>query len=296
MTAQRVDHIFARYPKINSLLAAIFDDPAMTRQVLQSSGPDGRVAWVDIAKGICIILVVMMHTTFGLEKATGEVGWMHAVVEFAKPFRMPDFFLISGLFLAATIDRSWRLYLDRKVVHFFYFYFLWVGIQFAFKAPFLVADGHAPGLILRTLLFTIVQPFGTLWFIYMLPVFFVITKLCRSWPWHLFAVAVVLQVLLAVINVANSATQWSGTLPVVATLAALSSVARVSHRKSRTVRVMWQRFVMWASGGPEERNAQERPSPTGSAAAAPKQYEFSDSQEEVQRCVPCHTPVVRCCG
>ena len=63
------------------------------------------MAWVDIAKGICIILVVMMHTTFGLERATGSVSWMQAVVEFAKPFRMPDFFLISDLFLSATIDR-----------------------------------------------------------------------------------------------------------------------------------------------------------------------------------------------
>lgn len=195
MTAQRVDHIFARYPKFNTIFAPIFDDRAMTRQVLHNQGSADRVAWVDVAKGICIILVVMMHTTFGLEKATGDVGWMHAVVEFAKPFRMPDFFLISGLFLAATIDRPWRLYLDRKVVHFFYFYFLWVGIQFAFKAPFMMADGHSLGVVVRTLLFTIVQPFGTLWFIYMLPVFFVITKLFRPWPWHLFAFAVVLQVL-----------------------------------------------------------------------------------------------------
>ncbi len=33
---------------------------------------------------------------------------MHAVVAFAKPFRMPDFFMISGLFLARVIDRDWR--------------------------------------------------------------------------------------------------------------------------------------------------------------------------------------------
>ena len=31
-----------------------------------------RVDWVDYAKGICIILVVMMHSTLGVEKATGE--------------------------------------------------------------------------------------------------------------------------------------------------------------------------------------------------------------------------------
>ena len=81
-----------------------------------------------------------MHSTLGVEKAAGREGWMHAVVAFAKPFRMPDFFLISGLFLARVIDRDWRTYLDRKVVHFAYFYVLWVTIQFAFKAPAFAAE------------------------------------------------------------------------------------------------------------------------------------------------------------
>lgn len=94
-----------------------------------------RVDWVDTAKGICIIFVVMMHSVLGVEAAAGETGWMHAVVAFAAPFRMPDFFLISGLFLANVITRDWKLYLDRKVVHFAYFYVLWMTIQFAVKAP-----------------------------------------------------------------------------------------------------------------------------------------------------------------
>src|ERR1700750_213152 len=96
---------------------------------------DGRVDWVDYAKGICIVMVVMMHSVLGVEAAAGRTGFMHLVVEFAKPFRMPDFFLISGLFLPVVIDRDWRTYLDRKVVHFAYFYALWVTIQFGFKAP-----------------------------------------------------------------------------------------------------------------------------------------------------------------
>ena len=83
-----------------------------------------RVDWVDYAKGFCIVMVVMMHSTLGVEAAAGREGWMHAVVEFAKPFRMPDFFLISGLFLARVVDRDWRDYLDKKVVHFAYFYVL----------------------------------------------------------------------------------------------------------------------------------------------------------------------------
>ena len=143
--------------------------------------PPGRLDWVDTAKGICIIMVVMMHSVLGVEAATGQHGWMHPFVEFAKPFRMPDFFLISGLFLARVIDRDWRTYLDRKVVHFAYFYVLWMAIQFAFKAPGFAAEmgWSKVGLLF---LQSFIEPFGTLWFIYLLPVFFVVTKLTRNVP------------------------------------------------------------------------------------------------------------------
>lgn len=144
-----------------------------------SADASERVDWVDYAKGICIIMVVMMHSTLGTELAAGKQGFMHLVVEFARPFRMPDFFLISGLFLSRVIDRDWRTYLDRKVVHFAYFYFLWVAIQFAFKAPGLAAEqGWAN--VGYMYLESFIEPFGTLWFIYMLPVFFVATKASRG--------------------------------------------------------------------------------------------------------------------
>ncbi|MET4388796.1 putative membrane protein YcfT [Bradyrhizobium sp. F1.4.3] len=140
-----------------------------------------RVDWVDYAKGICIVMVVMMHSVLGVELAAGETGFMHVLVAFAKPFRMPDFFLISGLFLPLVIDRDWRTYLDRKVVHFAYFYVVWVTIQFGFKAPAFAAETgwHDVGLLY---LESFIEPFGTLWFIYLLPVFFVVTKLTRRIP------------------------------------------------------------------------------------------------------------------
>jgi len=151
-----------------------------TSAVAQNSSP-ARVDWVDYAKGICIIMVVMMHSVLGVELAAGESGFMHLLVTFAKPFRMPDFFLISGLFLPLVIDRDWRTFLDRKVMHFAYFYVLWVTIQFGFKAPGFAAEtswAHAGYLYLESF----VEPFGTLWFIYLLPIFFVITKATRRLP------------------------------------------------------------------------------------------------------------------
>ena len=140
-----------------------------------------RVAWVDYAKGICIVMVVMMHSTLGVGAAAGDEGFLHAVVAFAKPFRMPDFFLISGLFLSCVIDRDWRTYLDRKVAHFAYFYVLWMTIQFVFKAPAFAAE-HGVAATLQLYAMSFVEPFGTLWFIYLLPIFFVVSKLTRGLP------------------------------------------------------------------------------------------------------------------
>ena len=164
--------------------------------------PSERIEWVDYAKGICIVMVVMMHATLGVEAALGEKGWLHYAVAFAKPFRMPDFFLISGLFLALVIDRDWRTYLDRKVVHFAYFYVLWVTIQFAFKAPGFAAE-HGVAGVAGLYLMSFVEPFGTLWFIYLLPVFFVVTKLARGVP------PLVVWLIAAALEIAPIATGWT---------------------------------------------------------------------------------------
>jgi len=161
-----------------------------------------RVDWVDYAKGICIVMVVMMHSVLGVEAAAGQTGFMHAVVAFAKPFRMPDFFLISGLFLPLVIGRDWRTYLDRKVVHFAYFYVLWVTIQFGFKAPAFAAETswqHAGAMYLESF----IEPFGTLWFIYLLPIFFVVIKLTRGLP------APLILALAAILEASHIVTGWT---------------------------------------------------------------------------------------
>jgi uncharacterized membrane protein YcfT len=137
-----------------------------------------------------------------VELAAGQTGFMHVLVAFAKPFRMPDFFLISGLFLSVVIDRDWRTYLDRKVVHFAYFYLLWVTIQFGFKAPSFAAETgwtHVGLLFLESL----IEPFGTLWFIYLLPVFFVVTKATHKMP------ALAIWGVAALLESAHIATGWT---------------------------------------------------------------------------------------
>lgn len=141
----------------------------------------GRIAWLDCAKGICIVFVVMLYATDLVARTAGSAGWLGPVEAFVKPFRMPDFFLLSGLLLARVIERDWRTYVDRKVVHFAYFYVLWLSILFLYEAPRMAAvDGWSAVGVDYFKAF--VHPFSMLWFIYMLPVFFVVTKALRRAP------------------------------------------------------------------------------------------------------------------
>ena len=159
---------------------------------LIAAPPAQRVDWVDYAKGICIILVVMMHAVNGVEYLFDEQGWMHPIIDFARPFRIPDFFLVAGLFLSRSIHAPLADYLDRKVVHFIYFYVLWLTLQL----PVLEFDALVshPGYVLKLWFYSFVEPSNSLWFVHMLAIFYVVTRLLRNVPvWIVFAGAFILQ-------------------------------------------------------------------------------------------------------
>lgn len=153
---------------------------------------DGRIDWVDVAKGVCILFVVMMHSTLGVEQLVGDTSWMGTLVAWAQPFRMPDFFFIAGLFLIKTIDAPWRRFLDRKVVHFAYFYVIWLVIQCAIKCGLFAGT---PQNVLPNMIEALYQPYGTLWFIYILPIFFLATRFLRKVSvWLVLGVAAALEI------------------------------------------------------------------------------------------------------
>lgn len=156
------------------------------------SGP--RVDWVDYAKGICIFFVVMLHVNTLAQDHLDRTGWLEAVVQFARPFRMPDFFLLAGLFLANTIDKPLRTFVDRKVVHFAYFYLLWMTLQFvAFEGRHEAAAGGWGWNVASLFALRLVEPPGALWFIYILPIFFMTVRLTRRVPaWAMLAAGIAL--------------------------------------------------------------------------------------------------------
>ncbi|WP_193335384.1 acyltransferase family protein [Devosia beringensis] len=159
------------------------------------SAAQQRLDWVDMAKGLSIFLVVMMYAAASVGEDTGGVGAFHWAIAFATPFRMPEFFLLSGLFLSQVITRPWRSFADRRVVHYLYFYALWAVIHIVFKVGLL--DTNPLGAA-EQLAWALIQPYGVLWFIYLLAMVGAATKALHSLRlpvWAVFAAGALLQML-----------------------------------------------------------------------------------------------------
>ena len=152
-----------------------------------------RLAWVDMAKGLSIFLVVIMYCAASVGEDTGQTGFLHWTIAFAMPFRMPEFFLLSGLFLGQVIERPWKAYADRRVIHYFYFYALWAVIHILFKEALV---GRDPGSAAASLAWAVVEPYGVLWFIYMLALFGLVSKILHEVTaphWLVLTIAAILQ-------------------------------------------------------------------------------------------------------
>lgn len=157
-----------------------------------------RFAWVDFAKGFCIIAVVALWVTHEYE-ARGwgdQISWLNRFVWWAKPFRMPDFFLISGLFLSRVIDRPWKHYLDTKVVHYLYFFLLWTTLLLPLMWLFgRDTPDSLPHAIQQWADHLVGTPFAMLWFIMFLSIYFIVTRLTRRVPvWVMFPIAAALMI------------------------------------------------------------------------------------------------------
>ncbi len=89
-----------------------------------------RLDWVDYARGIAIIFVVFRHTMVGLNRSGLMVPhWLYQVQEFTVNFRMPAFFMLSGIFLAkAVLKRDIADVFKKKTYTLLYPYLLWTTI------------------------------------------------------------------------------------------------------------------------------------------------------------------------
>lgn len=159
-----------------------------------------RVGWPDVAKGVCIILVVLWHvvTKHAIEvEGAGPItdAWATLNAQLL-PLRMPLFFLISGMFAGSAVNApaavSWR----RRAGRLAGVYVIWVVIQtfvLAWTPDFDTARAENGWQLLAQLT---ISP-TNLWYLLALAVYLLIARVVRHVP-----TAVVLPVAFAIAAIA----------------------------------------------------------------------------------------------
>lgn len=137
-----------------------------------------RLNWIDYARGFTVIWVVLYQCTTRIGYDLPPEGWVYWLAELGRPLRMPALFFISGLLLTSALQKNWRDFINSKVLHLIFFFLLWSFLQI------LMRDWRLPLTEFSLKLFNAVttNPQNSLWFIAVLPLFFIITRLCRDVP------------------------------------------------------------------------------------------------------------------
>lgn len=183
--------------------------PSFTFKELFSFKPPqaNRLGWIDYAKGIAIILVVYRHVIYGLKSSGMNVSqWIIDGNNMFYSFRMPLFFLLSGLFFERSIARKGEMgFFVTRVNTLLYPYVLWAFIQISLQILFpTFVNARRTGLDYLNIL---IQPrhLDQLWYLFALfnvtTIYLLVSKLFR---YDKFVQVLVSLALLAVAPLVNS--------------------------------------------------------------------------------------------
>lgn len=144
---------------------------------------NSRIEWIDLAKGMCIILVVIHHVI-----CYGS-GMDYELKSFFNSFRMPLYFILSGLFFKPyTLMEFLRKKVNKLLIPYLFF-FLTLCVGFPLVAP-LVTGYNVPccdlnGIVplLKTVFTENLQVDRPIWFLQCLlimnVIFFTVVSLKR---------------------------------------------------------------------------------------------------------------------
>lgn len=154
-----------------------------------------RVLWIDVTRGLCMILVVMMHVDelhFSHLLVNPRVAHVwDALTSFTRPARMPTFFYLSGLLASRAVYRSWEDAAPKRVYPTVYLFVVW-SLIYETSRVLLIGPTNAAGEAVwfgENMLF----PRTPLWFVFGLIIFFLVARFARNLPlWLSLGVAAII--------------------------------------------------------------------------------------------------------
>jgi len=150
-------------------------------QPTASPAPAARLRWPDVAKGLSILGVVLLHVSLAVPEGMDTIAAQ--VNRILDPLRMPLFFMVSGFFSAKVFGYTFRDLLLRRLWFFLVPYLVWVPIElwFKFREWQMFNDRPMPGA--GKYLEHIVEGRNMYWFLYALVIFNIVLWASRKLPW-----------------------------------------------------------------------------------------------------------------
>jgi fucose 4-O-acetylase-like acetyltransferase len=150
-----------------------------------------RLIYIDAAKGIGIIGVVFSHVYKGLLAAgmmPDSCIW-NIIHDMTIPFRMPLFFLISGLFLRQELYSTWLPTIGRRAEELLLPFLIWYSLQGSIELA--VSSYTNAQASLSEILIGYIIPRGQFWFLPALFIAFAFTYTCSRFKhWRIWALPV----------------------------------------------------------------------------------------------------------
>lgn len=89
--------------------------------------PGQRITWMDLARGICILLVVILHASSALSERAGiatpePIRMFNAALQ---PYRMTLLMFLSGMLLGRSLDKPAGPYVSGKLAQIYWPFLVW---------------------------------------------------------------------------------------------------------------------------------------------------------------------------
>ena len=160
-----------------------------------------RVAWLDAAKGLGIVLVVFGHVLRGVASA-GIVPVTSPAFQWSDfsvyTFHMPLFFVLAGWTVQYSLGKGRLGFLRSKIPTVVYPYFLWSLIQGGIQLVLPGAGNNA--FTVDNMLGILVVPIGQFWFLYTLMACHILLALWPASRWWLIAAGLLTMVVLEMVR------------------------------------------------------------------------------------------------
>lgn len=150
-----------------------------------STTSNGRISWIDAARGISIVLVVLYHSETWALPAGIHVPDALASLNDAATFRMPLFFLVAGMLGYKWAQKPWSDLRRNKLAYLVWPFLIWQVAVLAYK---LIAAAVFPEyrqsyttVVLMAVLSPL-RPNGETWFLWALALYFIAAKLLARAP------------------------------------------------------------------------------------------------------------------